>query len=363
MGRHHHRRRGAAVYAADAPKAPPQTPFRFARPDRRLLLAGTALATAFLFSSLAPTPASAVDQTIVFVDVVSFTEIELLFNNNKLNSTLGAEINNLGLTVFNSRVESNVNTVNVGNLNQLIDGTRRGISNNLIDILNFGEIDPAIGIFGQINNTGFDFFNSTVLTNTNGNSVTISLGNLNQTIDLSDRHLVTNVINEANRAKVTADDFGMFAEINNTLVTQFFNSAVLSNVSGTASGVALGTHTQLIDFEQMTFLSNTIDIDNNGEIDPDVGIFAGINNTLITSFFNSNVLSNTTGSGTFAAVGNLNQVLELDHVSSIANSIAVDNTGPSSPTTLAFMPRSPTPTSASSSTRPSSAMSMGTRRP
>ena len=295
---------------------------------RRALLAGTALATTLLAASLAPTPAVAVDQTITFSDIISSTEIEILFNNSKLNSTLGADITNIGLTPFNSRVESNVNAVSVGNLNQLIDGEQVAISDNLIDILNFGEIDPAIGIFGQINNTGFNFFNSIVLDNINGNNVTISLGNLNQTIDLSHRHLTTNVITEDNRAKITADDFGMFAEINNTLITSFFNSAVLSNVSGTDSGVALGNHTQLIDFEQITVLSNTIDIDNTGAIDPDVGIFAGINNTLIASFFNSNILDNTTGSGTFATVGNLNQILELDHVNSIANSIALDNADP-----------------------------------
>jgi hypothetical protein len=59
MGRHHHRRRGAGVYTADAPKAPPQTPPRFARPDRRLLLAGTTLATSVLVSSLVPTSVEA----------------------------------------------------------------------------------------------------------------------------------------------------------------------------------------------------------------------------------------------------------------------------------------------------------------
>jgi len=272
-------------------------------------------------------PARAVDQNTVFVQDIPFAETEIVTNAVKIDVTLGATIDNAGLAPFNSEVAANVNNVNVGNLNQLMEGTQTATSDNLIEITNSGEIDPAIGIFAQINNNGFDFSNLSVLSNLVGAGAVISLGDLNQVMQLSQTHSVDNRITETNSAKITADQFGIFAEINNTSITQFSNSAVTSNINGAGAIVSLGDHTQSMDRNQSNTLSNVIDVLNSGEIDPDIGIFAGITNSTINQFANSTTASNTNGTGAVVSVGDLSQTIDFDQANILANTITIDNSG------------------------------------
>jgi len=294
-----------------------------------MLLAGTALVSALLATSLAlSTPAAAVDQTITFIHTISLSEIKALLNNGKRNTTLGTTINNLALTPSTSEVNSNINSGNVGNLNQTVDGLESITSSNRISITNNGWIDPLIGIYGQINNAGISFQNSTVLSNLNGDGTTISLGDLNQIMDLDQKAALTNRISENNTGEITSSLFGIFAEINNTAFGELANSSVHNNLNGRGSLVFVGDLRQTMDVSQAAALSNIIDITNSGEIDPATGIFAGINNTTIGQLANSSVMSNLAGDGALLSVGDLLQTMEVGQSTTLANDISIQNTAP-----------------------------------
>jgi len=295
---------------------------------RPRFLAGTALASLMASSFALPTPAAALDQTIVFVHTISLSELKARLNNGKRSTTLGTTINNLAIARSNNEVNSNNNAGNVGNLNQTIDGLESITSDNRINITNNGWIDPLIGLYGQINNVGIDFQNNTVLANTNGDGTVISLGDLNQTMDLNLDLALTNRVSEKNTGKITSSLFGIVAEINNTAIGQFFNNSVLSNINGTGAVVSVGDLRHTMDVSQTASVANAIDITNSGEIDPDTGIFAGINNAAIGQFFNNITASNISGDGAVLSVGDLVQTMKFGQASTLANDISIQNTAP-----------------------------------
>src|SRR5665811_2520020 len=83
MGHRRHRGCGAGANVTEADEAQAQTPLRFARPDRRLLLAGTALATALLFSGVTPAHAQrAITIPLSFTPVIVNNSNDCIFPGN-----------------------------------------------------------------------------------------------------------------------------------------------------------------------------------------------------------------------------------------------------------------------------------------
>jgi autochaperone domain-containing protein len=329
MGRFSRRSRGVET---DAPRASSETKVcrGLQRAHRRSLLAGAAFAAILLGGQAASTPAGAVDQIQIPVRLITLNDIRILFNASKLNTTLGPPpINNLAVAETNGIAASNTfGPGPVGNLNQVIDGTETILFNNLISITNSGEIDPLIGIFGQINNLGVTLDNGAAAANTHGDVAPFSIGDLNQFLFFTQLNLSTNTIRETNSAKITADLFGIFAEINNVGTLSFANGVALSNANGVATAVSVGDHVQRVDVTQRNTLSNDIRVTNSGEIDPDVGIFAGINNSLIVEFANGVAASNANGDAVLVNADLLTQAMTIDSANRLANTITINNFGP-----------------------------------
>jgi autotransporter family porin len=251
MGRHHHRRRGAEVYAADAPTAPPQTPFRFARPNRRLLLAGTALATTLLVTTAAPMPAEA--QQAVFIPL---SPIPVVLNNNDDCIFPGtcALIDTVGIGAF-------IDFTNSGNF-ATAGPAAIGISTNTaaifgsIEVNNSGDIATAgLGAIGIEALTLAPF--SPININNSGDLATAGLGSVGIFASSISRNSRVTITNSGNIATTGIDAFGIYGYTggrNSDL--SITNSGTLATRGINADGI----------YGETVGRSSNLTIENSGEI-------------------------------------------------------------------------------------------------
>ncbi|MGK2922038.1 MAG: autotransporter outer membrane beta-barrel domain-containing protein [Methyloceanibacter sp.] len=291
MGRHHHRRRGAGGYAADAQKVPPQTPPRFARPDRRLLLAGTALATSFLVSSLIPTAAEAqqaVNIASIFpVNVTNNDDCIFIgtcasiitggigapidFTNTGNFATLG--LGAIGIATNTAALGGSITINNSGNL------ATAGIGAIGIEALTVGPFSPikitntgdlataGAGAIGISANTSILAPRSPITINNSGDIATAGLGSIGIFATTASRNSRISINNSGDIATIGTDAYGIYA----------YTGGSRSNIAVTNSG-AITTRAYNADgIQAYTDGTNSdISIINSGDINTRGGDAEGI---------------------------------------------------------------------------------------
>ena len=149
-------------------------------------------------------------------------------------------------------------------------------------------------------------------------------GDLFQLIDFTQQILVNNDITIINSGDIDPL-IGIYARIDNSAFA-LANVAAASNANGTTQP---GDVTQLINFDQINSLSNTIFKNNVGDITADqTGIFAAINNGLIAAFSNGLTTgSNANGAASPITLDDLTQSVVTDQINTIASAIEILNSG------------------------------------
>jgi autotransporter family porin len=288
---------------------------RLARSDRTVLLTGTALASTLLLASiLGPAPALAVTETIDRERIVQNTDTAT--NNAKLNTTLSAEVAN---ALFADGLVDFIGLFNLvaigGAYNQTGNIYLTTEVENTASIMNFGEIDPPIGIESTVVNELFALGNASAVIIVNGANV---VGDLTQEANqiLSTALLNTAYVN--NNANVSADDFGILGEISNSAFVMGN-----ANLSVVVNGVnILGTVTQTSSTDQVAAVINDVTIVNAGDINgAEIGIGAGIFNSDF-AMGNANAAFLVQGAD---IVGDLTQTADSTQTTAFINSITIDN--------------------------------------
>jgi len=191
MGRRRHRERGARGHAAGTRQAQAQTPLRFARPRRRLLLAGTALATTLLFSGITPAHAQAIfivsnssinftrNSDCVFIGTcLSATTIPFFSPNASIKLTNNGDLATFGAlssTIFTNTFNNNNSPITIKNTGDLATAafgavgifSYTGGNRSKIKITNTGDI-ATIGFFAHGINGYTTGLNSGISVTNNG---------------------------------------------------------------------------------------------------------------------------------------------------------------------------------------------------
>ena len=291
---------------------------------RGALLLGTALAALLAGGVVRSSPAAALDQIIIDTQTITLGDSKSVSNSTKLTATLQEIITNALLARANNRVAANANGANVPTLFQLVDLTQQILLNSAINITNSGNIDPVIGIYAQINNTGLTFANVSTASNANGGSA----GDVTQEINLNQTNSVASVIAKDNSGDITADQIGIFAEINTGFVAGFGNLVTIaSNANGTAGVITVQDLTQTATITQTNSIASDIQIVNSGDIDAGTGILGEINNQLIAGFANTAGVSNANGAAAVVTLSDLSQSADFDQTNSIASSFSLTQSG------------------------------------
>ena len=242
-------------------------------------------------------------------------------NSTKQTSTIATVILNVVPAFTNTRAGSNaVDPV------QLIDFTQANDLASEIVIVNSGFIDPAIGIFSQINNTVGSFANNAAMSNAYGATAS---EDVTQELKLTQSNIVANEITKNNTGNIIAGLYGIFAEINNLAVGSLANNlAPASNANGAAATISLGDVSQSGNFIQTNTIASDITIVNRGNLDAATGIMALINTDLVGSLANNAAgISNANGGAAAIALLDLTQSADLVQSNTIGSSIEIHNYG------------------------------------
>jgi outer membrane autotransporter protein len=189
---------------ADAPKDPAQTPLPITRPDRRLLLAGTALATTLLAASLGPAPAAAQQA----VDIVSVFPVNVTNNDDCIFIGTCASI-------FTAGIGASINFTNTGDFATAGLGAS-GINlatvalGGSITLKNTGDIATAgLGAIGISTIAAAPF--SPIKINNSGDIATAGLGAIGiLAITATERSKIT-ITNSGDIATIGVGAIGMYA--------------------------------------------------------------------------------------------------------------------------------------------------------
>jgi outer membrane autotransporter protein len=294
------------------------TPPQLRCTDRRSLLAGTALASTLLLGGvLAPSPAAAAD----CIDGKTTTNPVIVTNNVKI-TTPGVGIPvNIPNQTLNYAYACNLALVNAtpvaGDYTQDANVVLNLTLDNSIDIVNSGDIDPAIGILALIDNDAITSINTATITLTNTGDIS---GDLTQSATIGQANTIASDIAIDNSGGIVADYAGILADIDNT----YINLANYASATLMTTSVIGGAVTQSVDIDQANAIASDIAIVNSGDIDAGyAGIRAEIDNDLISLASSTDTILTRGGTS-----GEANQSTNIGQANTIASSgIAIENRG------------------------------------